>query len=505
MSALIADISKARANTKKLVGEAVDFLEKNGRKVVLNIDDETVRIAFYGTYNAGKSTIINALLAKKEAVTGDKPETQKAHDYPFFGFTISDLPGLDARIDESNAAHNALFDAHAVLYVISSSSGVDPDFIWENLIMLKKKNIPFIIVLNDKTPTQDSASERTYHQKLLNQFLKLADNKLPGYDWANRFFCINGLDAERGRIENKEKLTELSGIIPLEQTLIGYMQQSNPILRDNEKLRKVYDLLKNYRETLAASPEAEEIKRLEDAIVRCEQTTDKLNSHANTISNEMFSSLERILSSCKSSEDARSILEQTIESAEDLFKKKCSAEFNNLKAKIEKDIQTSENSKSSSKGFNLNVEGDSVKEKTAGDFSDILKKAGTTISSTASQIGDEILKDAAKEGAKQVGKEGAKQVAKEGAKQVGKEGAKQVGKEGAKQAGKEGAKQVSKTAGKALKVLGPAITIGIALWECIDGFKNAEKEKEAVKAREKIKLHVWASNKNSAYDVCLLG
>jgi GTP-binding protein EngB required for normal cell division len=75
-----------------------------------------VRLALFDQHNAGKSTLVNALLGERRAATGDAPTTRTAGAYDWRGFHVVDLPGSNARRAEQEEARRALEDAHAVLY-----------------------------------------------------------------------------------------------------------------------------------------------------------------------------------------------------------------------------------------------------------------------------------------------------------------------------------------------------------------------------------------------------
>lgn len=50
------------------------------------------RIMVYGVYNAGKSTLLNALLGSEQAAMADRPETAEIRGYDWRGYTLLDTP-----------------------------------------------------------------------------------------------------------------------------------------------------------------------------------------------------------------------------------------------------------------------------------------------------------------------------------------------------------------------------------------------------------------------------
>ena len=112
------------------------ILEGHGVRVPAVSGDDRIRMALLGQYNAGKSTIVNALLGQRCAKTGDSPETRRAQQFALGSYDIVDLPGGEARLDEQEEAMRALDGAHAVLYVVSSQTGLDYETFWADLTLL---------------------------------------------------------------------------------------------------------------------------------------------------------------------------------------------------------------------------------------------------------------------------------------------------------------------------------------------------------------------------------
>src|SRR3954464_14740320 len=99
-----------------------------------------------GQYNAGKSTLINALMGERVAETGDSPTTRVARAYKLKDFFIVDLPGGDARLEEQEEALRAVGQAQAVLYVVGSPK-VDHRTVWDDLRWLEGRDVPFLVVI----------------------------------------------------------------------------------------------------------------------------------------------------------------------------------------------------------------------------------------------------------------------------------------------------------------------------------------------------------------------
>src|SRR5690242_11531110 len=121
---LLRTIGESLDACVRVAGEATKLLSRHGVKAPSPPDDRAICIALLGQYNAGKSTIVNSLLGEKCAKTGDPPETRKRQRYSLANYAVLDLPGGEARLAEQQEALAALDEAHAVLYVVSSSTGL---------------------------------------------------------------------------------------------------------------------------------------------------------------------------------------------------------------------------------------------------------------------------------------------------------------------------------------------------------------------------------------------
>src|SRR5207249_3599058 len=105
-----------------------------------------LRVAVMGQYNAGKSTLINALVGAKVADTGNVPVTKQVVDYRQTGYVISDLPGSGAEPEDELKARDALESAHAVLYLVASTQ-LEHQSVRDDLSWLVERRKAFLLVI----------------------------------------------------------------------------------------------------------------------------------------------------------------------------------------------------------------------------------------------------------------------------------------------------------------------------------------------------------------------
>lgn len=176
-------------------------------------------IMVYGIYNAGKSTLLNALFGKYEmAKTGDAPETAIVSGYEYNGYTIYDTPGVNAPQEHElvTAEHRA--KCEVVLFVISNDGSFEDEYVYEKIGEIIKEKKPILIVVNNKTGI-NMQSEDAGHtiMKVNTNLVKICDRM--GIQEAETKVDVMFVDAKTaldGKLENEEELIENSNIRGLE-------------------------------------------------------------------------------------------------------------------------------------------------------------------------------------------------------------------------------------------------------------------------------------------------
>lgn len=115
---------------------------------LLNFDKPKVMV--YGIYNSGKSTLINALMKQEVAEMADRPMTDQISEFDRGEYVLVDSPGIDAPIQHEMVTEEFLNKCHIILFVISSKGGFEGLYNYQKMADLIKKDIPFVIVLNER-------------------------------------------------------------------------------------------------------------------------------------------------------------------------------------------------------------------------------------------------------------------------------------------------------------------------------------------------------------------
>lgn len=139
---------------KFIENEFVDFntyfCEKVNENVVSLLNVDKPKVMVYGIYNSGKSTLINSLCKEQVAEMADRPMTYQISEFDRGDYFLIDSPGVDAPIQHEIVTEEYINKCHIILFVISSKGLFEDRTNYEKLANLIKKDIPFIIVLNDR-------------------------------------------------------------------------------------------------------------------------------------------------------------------------------------------------------------------------------------------------------------------------------------------------------------------------------------------------------------------
>jgi small GTP-binding protein len=480
----LARLGQARTECLRLVGEANEVLRRHGRPPVQLDVAGKLRLAVMGQYNAGKSTLINALLGEKRAETGDAPTTRQAHDYELRDFLIADLPGGDARVEEQEEARRALARAQAVLYVVGSAK-LDHQTVWDDLCWLERQNVPFLVVINDKQPHSSVEAEQDYQAKLREHFASLAGKRLRRADWARSLFWVQARDAEKARLEGKRRLEQASGILPLEEALIDYLGQRDELLRDLRRVTEVRQALRALQAQATAGLADDQAKALRVALDGCELVRERLAARAEVIASEAFPSLRDTLATAlrravESRANREAVAEELTRLTRDTFTQAAGAFQGHCKAEL--------------RGLEVLLHGQaipaaSVPPEVSLPLGDIPSLAASGDADLIPQLLDKLGRHlprvlALAEGlAERVGpafaQEGGKEVLGQALQQGGKEVAQAAGREALQQGGKQAAGVSAKAVGR---ILGGGLMLLVAAWEIYSGWRRASQERAALEA-----------------------
>ncbi len=97
-----------------------------------------------------KLTLINALCKEEVAEMADRPMTDQITEYDRGDYVLVDSPGVDAPIQHELVTEEHINKCHIILFVISSKGLFEDRSNYVKLANLIKKDIPFVIILNER-------------------------------------------------------------------------------------------------------------------------------------------------------------------------------------------------------------------------------------------------------------------------------------------------------------------------------------------------------------------
>ncbi len=177
----------------------------------------------YGFYNAGKSTLINALLGDERAPTGDVPTTAEAKEYTWRGWRLLDTPGIDAPIEHEAVASETLAQSDVVVFVVASDGALEDRRTWGELADIHRRGRGLVLVVNNKSGLAPEHPDFLRLAGVLRQ--RLYDALGDEAAMATPVVLVNAKTALKARLENKAALLEHSGLPSLERQLDEFMKR----------------------------------------------------------------------------------------------------------------------------------------------------------------------------------------------------------------------------------------------------------------------------------------
>jgi small GTP-binding protein len=176
------------------------------RLLVLISTGKQPKIAVFGKYNHGKSTLLNALIGQEIFKVADKRETIAVSDFSHDGVTWIDTPGLDADVhgEDDRRAMEAALESADILCLVHNVKAGELDRremqLYKQLMRQDsnyRSKLVLVLTQIDQVNPED-----------LNQVLKKIDEQLPDLNVSK----VSALRYVRGIEEQKPGFVKASGI-----------------------------------------------------------------------------------------------------------------------------------------------------------------------------------------------------------------------------------------------------------------------------------------------------
>lgn len=291
-------------------------------------------IMVYGIYNAGKSSIINELLGSDEAKVNDKPETAVVQEFEWNGYTLADTPGVGAPMDHEKITDENLKKADIVLFVMSTTGSTEKKDNYNRLKEIVNLGKKVIIILNDKNGdlyTNDSELqiiERKVKDNLQAVGLQRDDFVIT---------IVNAKRANKGRIENKEKLIEKSNIQELKNILLSELKLTDNYIIINNAIVEILKDIESLKSYLSNDSNNLEIDALNNLLDNIRTTKRKMKSE---ISDFINLKVSKLLPVVESDVWANVISESSKDTPDNIIQKHIENLYNVIIKKLENIIES---------------------------------------------------------------------------------------------------------------------------------------------------------------------
>lgn len=181
---MIYDLSDYKKQVKDLKNKFTvvckDYKEANWiQKMDFEIENQlqkyTPSLMFYGVYNAGKSSMINALVGKEIAKVGDIPTTASIQRIDWNGFTLVDTPGIVANDEHTEIAEQEIKRNDIILFVVDDLGTFENRAVSTAILKIIQTGKPLIIVVNQKQASmKGSEAKKQVTTKIIENIKTLA-------------------------------------------------------------------------------------------------------------------------------------------------------------------------------------------------------------------------------------------------------------------------------------------------------------------------------------------
>lgn len=238
-------------------------------------------VMVYGVYNAGKSTLLNALLGQELAEMGDIPKTAVVSSYQVGDVEILDTPGIDAPIEHEEISREQLEKSDAMIFVLSSDGVLEEQQTYIEISKILKAGKPLVIVINNKSNHKEGDEDYLiltdrFRNNLYTYFSN--DNQLLDKLDKTETFLVNAKMALKGKIENKQKLIEFSKISQLEKAVSRLFEKTTSAQIAHTLAFQLSELLERGIQSVNSQAGELEMKKLADWLNKVNQAQNDLET-----------------------------------------------------------------------------------------------------------------------------------------------------------------------------------------------------------------------------------
>lgn len=323
-------------NVKETLDISESYIQNSSllfKEIEIKAKQSAIHVMLYGAYNAGKSTLINALLGEEKAAVADIPKTDKIDEYRWNDIMLLDTPGVNAPIEHEEVTDEQLKKCSVILFVIREGD-MDSQDVYNRLVDLLNRNKKIFVVLNNQLSSEIEREQAASHiRDILSKKAKeynIELSKLSNID----IIPMNVRTALKGRLDNITLLLERSGFS-------NFIQAFNSWLKQVGSEKEKFNSIKNYTEECWYKPLlsnlGEKLSSVDRDVLRgLEDEKKSLSTQKNILLSEMSSSIREQVTF-----NRNKILELLKNSdSEEIIHHNLSMIFNEMNQNIESTLKT---------------------------------------------------------------------------------------------------------------------------------------------------------------------
>lgn len=182
-----------------------------------------------GIYNAGKSTLLNALLGEEKFPTGDIPTTKATARAESNGAVYTDTPGLNAAAEDDQETQTAYESADFILFVSSAENGgiTESEALW--LQRLRDRYTPESLKLRITYVLTHCAQVDLEQLPAIREKVCGDISKTVGFE-PEQIFCVDSITYQEGTETHEPLLITNSGIPQLQAYLSERIKKADALL-----------------------------------------------------------------------------------------------------------------------------------------------------------------------------------------------------------------------------------------------------------------------------------
>lgn len=341
-------------NIRSIIYEGISKIKKNVEVLIKIAEWDKLNISFFGETNAGKSTILEALINGNGISIGEgyKDFTKKVNQVSYSNVNLMDMPGIEGR--EYKVIKNikkAVRKSHIVLYVIGTNKEPEEETI-KKIKGFLKDNMKVYTIIN----VRGRPSMYKYKKELVDDDICLVEKrikdkfrKILGNNYAENIIInghlallrnkkILGTRFENDQIKaieifgNQEKIEEFSNINQIEKLIENLSVDIN----EEIKISNTYKFLKSFGNILSKI-----LKEKKDFDVLIREIQNLINKYLMDIDkiiekyeSEINLHLEKSINNIKV--DLKKVINESIDN--NYSESKIKATLNEIKAKKSNDL-----------------------------------------------------------------------------------------------------------------------------------------------------------------------